>query len=81
MLTVAVGVDSLSVVRELVGGVYFGSPRFIEDLPGGGKRAVYGPRTALLRRGLLRVPRVLAQRPGRGARLFLRAGGELEHRG
>lgn len=33
------GLD-LMIVRELVGGVYFGSPRFIEDLPGGGKRAV-----------------------------------------
>ncbi|OYW95108.1 MAG: 3-isopropylmalate dehydrogenase, partial [Caulobacterales bacterium 32-67-6] len=26
--------------RELTGGIYFGEPRFIEDLPGGGKRAV-----------------------------------------
>jgi 3-isopropylmalate dehydrogenase len=33
------GLD-LMIVRELVGGVYFGKPRFIEDLPGGGKRAV-----------------------------------------
>ena len=33
------GLD-LMIVRELTGGVYFGSPRFIEDLPGGGKRAV-----------------------------------------
>ena len=28
------------IVRELTGGIYFGSPRFIEDLPGGGRRAV-----------------------------------------
>jgi 3-isopropylmalate dehydrogenase len=27
-------------VRELTGGIYFGQPRFIEDLPGGGRRAV-----------------------------------------
>ena len=33
------GVD-LIVVRELTGGIYFGSPRFIEDVPTGGKRAV-----------------------------------------
>lgn len=33
------GLD-LMIVRELTGGIYFGSPRFIEDLPGGGKRAV-----------------------------------------
>jgi len=33
------GLDMM-IVRELVGGIYFGSPRFIEDLPGGGKRAV-----------------------------------------
>src|SRR5471030_2007509 len=33
------GLDFL-IVRELTGGVYFGQPRFIEDLPGGGKRAV-----------------------------------------
>lgn len=33
------GLD-LMIVRELTGGVYFGSPRFIEDLPGGGQRAV-----------------------------------------
>jgi 3-isopropylmalate dehydrogenase len=33
------GLD-IMIVRELTGGVYFGSPRFIEDLPGGGKRAV-----------------------------------------
>ncbi|MCA3502083.1 MAG: 3-isopropylmalate dehydrogenase, partial [Rhodobacter sp.] len=33
------GLD-LMIVRELTGGVYFGSPRFIEDLPAGGKRAV-----------------------------------------
>ncbi len=31
---------ALMIVRELTGGIYFGSPRFIEDLPGGGKRAV-----------------------------------------
>src|SRR5579864_6626326 len=28
------------IVRELTGGVYFGEPRFIEDLPGGGRRGV-----------------------------------------
>ena len=28
------------IVRELTGGVYFGQPRFIEDLPGGGRRGV-----------------------------------------
>lgn len=33
------GLD-LMIVRELTGGIYFGSPRFIEDLPGGGRRAV-----------------------------------------
>ena len=33
------GLD-LMIVRELTGGVYFGEPRFIEDLPGGGRRAV-----------------------------------------
>ncbi|WP_332765180.1 3-isopropylmalate dehydrogenase [Phenylobacterium sp.] len=33
------GLDMM-IVRELTGGIYFGSPRFIEDLPGGGKRAV-----------------------------------------
>jgi len=33
------GLD-LMIVRELTGGIYFGSPRFIEDLPGGGQRAV-----------------------------------------
>jgi 3-isopropylmalate dehydrogenase len=33
------GLDFL-IVRELTGGVYFGQPRFIEDLPGGGRRAV-----------------------------------------
>ncbi|WP_374575300.1 3-isopropylmalate dehydrogenase [Phenylobacterium sp.] len=33
------GLD-LMFVRELTGGIYFGQPRFIEDLPGGGKRAV-----------------------------------------
>jgi 3-isopropylmalate dehydrogenase len=33
------GLDMM-IVRELTGGVYFGQPRFIEDLPGGGKRAV-----------------------------------------
>ncbi len=33
------GLDMM-IVRELTGGVYFGQPRFIEDLPGGGQRAV-----------------------------------------
>jgi 3-isopropylmalate dehydrogenase len=33
------GLDMM-IVRELTGGVYFGSPRYIEDLPGGGRRAV-----------------------------------------
>ncbi|MFN9847870.1 MAG: 3-isopropylmalate dehydrogenase [Alphaproteobacteria bacterium] len=33
------GLD-LMIVRELTGGIYFGAPRFIEDLPGGGQRAV-----------------------------------------
>jgi 3-isopropylmalate dehydrogenase len=33
------GLD-IMIVRELTGGVYFGEPRFIEDLPGGGRRGV-----------------------------------------
>ncbi|HVI31846.1 3-isopropylmalate dehydrogenase [Phenylobacterium sp.] len=33
------GLDFM-IVRELTGGIYFGEPRYIEDLPGGGKRAV-----------------------------------------
>jgi 3-isopropylmalate dehydrogenase len=33
------GLD-IMIVRELTGGIYFGQPRFIEDLPGGGRRAV-----------------------------------------
>lgn len=33
------GLD-IMIVRELTGGVYFGQPRGIEDLPGGGKRGV-----------------------------------------
>jgi 3-isopropylmalate dehydrogenase len=37
--SVVEGLDFM-MVRELTGGIYFGSPRFIEDLPGGGKRAV-----------------------------------------
>jgi len=33
------GLD-IMIVRELTGGVYFGTPRGIEDLPGGGQRGV-----------------------------------------
>ena len=33
------GLDFM-IVRELTGGVYFGQPRFIEDLPEGGQRGV-----------------------------------------
>ncbi|WP_296595043.1 3-isopropylmalate dehydrogenase [Phenylobacterium sp.] len=33
------GLDFM-IVRELTGGIYFGEPRYIEDLPGGGQRAV-----------------------------------------
>ena len=33
------GLD-LVIVRESTGGIYFGEPRGVEDLPGGGKRAV-----------------------------------------
>jgi 3-isopropylmalate dehydrogenase len=33
------GLDML-IVRELTGGAYFGEPKLIEDLPGGGQRAV-----------------------------------------
>jgi 3-isopropylmalate dehydrogenase len=33
------GLD-IVIVRELTGGVYFGEPRGIEDLPGGGRRGV-----------------------------------------
>jgi len=33
------GLDFM-IVRELTGGIYFGEPRFIEDLPSGGRRAV-----------------------------------------
>jgi 3-isopropylmalate dehydrogenase len=33
------GLD-IVIVRELTGGVYFGQPRGVEDLPGGGKRGV-----------------------------------------
>ena len=36
---VVAGLD-LMIVRELTGGIYFGKPRFIEDLLGGGRRAV-----------------------------------------
>ena len=32
------GLD-LMIVREATGGIYFGTPRGVEDLPGGGKRA------------------------------------------
>jgi 3-isopropylmalate dehydrogenase len=37
--SVVEGLDFM-IVRELTGGIYFGEPRFIEDLPGGGRRAV-----------------------------------------
>lgn len=33
------GLD-IMILRELTGGVYFGEPRGVEDLPGGGRRAV-----------------------------------------
>ena len=33
------GLDFM-IVRELTGGIYFGEPRYIEDLPGGGRRGV-----------------------------------------
>jgi 3-isopropylmalate dehydrogenase len=33
------GLD-IVIVRELTGGVYFGQPRGVEDLPGGGKRGI-----------------------------------------
>ncbi len=33
------GLD-IMIVRELTGGVYFGQPRGVEDLPGGGRRGV-----------------------------------------
>jgi len=33
------GLD-IMIIRELTGGVYFGQPRGVEDLPGGGKRGV-----------------------------------------
>ena len=33
------GLDIL-IIRELTGGVYFGEPRGIEDLPGGGRRGI-----------------------------------------
>ena len=36
---VVAGLD-IMIVRELTGGVYFGEPRGVEDLPGGGKRGV-----------------------------------------
>jgi 3-isopropylmalate dehydrogenase len=38
-LEVVRGLD-LMIVRELTGGVYFGEPRGIEELPGGGRRGV-----------------------------------------
>ncbi|MEE8333519.1 MAG: 3-isopropylmalate dehydrogenase, partial [Alphaproteobacteria bacterium] len=34
---IVVGLDIL-IVRELTGGIYFGEPRGVEDLPGGGRR-------------------------------------------
>ena len=34
---VVAGLD-IMIVRELIGGIYFGQPRGIEDLPGGGRR-------------------------------------------
>ncbi len=36
---IVAGLDIL-IVRELTSGVYFGEPRGIEDLPGGGRRAI-----------------------------------------
>ena len=59
------GLD-IMILRELTGGVYFGEPRGVEDLPGGGKRAVdtqvyTTPEIERDRAGRLRAGREAAQ--------------------